>query len=149
MTIEKGTKAPGFTLYGSDKNKVSLADYAGKNTVLLVCTAELCSVRDNIASYNNSNAQVLGISVDSIFTLDKYKKEQNLNFPLLSDFNKTAAADYGVLYETFPAFEMQGVSKRAAFVIDKNGIIQYAEECPTPGDLPDFEAIQKTLEELS
>ena len=76
-------------------------------------------------------------------------KEQNLNFPLLSDFNKTAAADYGVLYQTFPAFEMQGVSKRAVFVIDKNGIIQYAEECPTPGDLPDFEAIQKTLEGLN
>ena len=114
-----------------------------------VCTAELCSVRDNIASYNNTNAQVYGISVDSLFSLGKFKAEQNLNFPLLSDFNKEAAKAFGVLYETFPAFEMQGVSKRAAFVIDKEGVIRYAEVCPTPGDLPDFEAIQEILKSLN
>jgi len=156
MAITKGQKAPDFTLFDSDKQKVSLADYKGKNVVVLffplaftgVCTAELCSVRDNIAMYNNSNAQVLGISVDSLFTLDRYKKEQNLNFPLLSDFNKTAAADFGVLYETFPAFEMQGVSKRAAFIIDKEGIVQYSEVCPTPGEQPDFKAIEATLNAL-
>ena len=113
-----------------------------------VCTAELCNVRDNIALYNNTNAQVFGISVDSLFTLDKFSKEQNLNFQLLSDFNKEAATDFGVLYETFPAFEMLGVSKRAAFVIDKDGVVQYAEVCPTPGDLPDFNAIQATLASL-
>jgi peroxiredoxin len=113
-----------------------------------VCTAELCNVRDNIALYNTTNAQVFGISVDSLFTLDKFSKEQNLNFQLLSDFNKEAATAFGVLYETFPAFEMLGVSKRAAFVIDKNGVVQYAEVCPTPGDLPDFNAIQATLASL-
>jgi peroxiredoxin len=153
MTIEKGQPAPDFTLFDSDKNKVSLADFKGKNLVLLffplaftsVCTAELCNVRDNIAAYNNANAQVLGISVDSLFTLNKFKTDQNLNFPLLSDFNKTASTAFGVLYEVFPAFEMQGVSKRAAFVIDKQGVVQYAEICPTPGDQPDFTAIQNTL----
>lgn len=153
MEIVKGQQAPAFTLFDTDKNKVNLTDYKGKNVVLLffplaftgVCTAELCSVRDNIANYNDTNAQVLGISVDSLFTLGKFKAEQNLNFPLLSDFNKTAAADFGVLYEVFPAFEMQGVSKRAAFVIDKEGVVQYSEVCPTPGDLPDFTAIAKTL----
>jgi peroxiredoxin len=113
-----------------------------------VCTAELCNVRDNIALYNTTNAQVFGISVDSLFTLEKFSKEQNLNFPLLSDFNKEAAKAFGVLYETFPAFEMMGVSKRAAFVIDKEGVVQYAEVCPTPGDLPDFNAIQATLAAL-
>jgi peroxiredoxin len=84
-----------------------------------------------------------------VFTLSKYKAEQNLNFPLLSDFNKEASKAYDVLYETFPSFEMQGVSKRAAFVIDKEGIVRYAEVCPTPKDLPDFAAIQQTLEGLN
>lgn len=157
MAIEKGQSAPSFTLFDSDKNSVSLEDFKGKNVVLLffplaftsVCTAELCSVRDNIAAYNNANAQVFGISVDSLFTLGKFKAEQQLNFPVLSDFNKTASRDYGVLYDVFPAFEMQGVSKRAAFVIDSKGTVQYAEICPTPGDQPSFEKIMETLGSLS
>ncbi len=157
MAIEKGQTAHEFSLYDSDKNLISLSDYNGKNVVLLffplaftgVCTKELCTVRDNIGAYNNTNAQVLGISVDSLFTLNKYKAEQNFNFPLLSDFNKTVSANYDVLYETFPAFEMSGVSKRAAFVIDKNGIVQYSEVCPTPGDQPDFDAIMATLASLN
>ena len=153
MSIQTGQQAPNINLFDSDKNKVFLSDQKGCNVVVLffplaftsVCTAELCSVRDNISSYNNANAKVFGISIDSLFTLRKYKAEQNLNFPLLSDFNREAAKAYSVLYETFPSFEMQGVSKRAAFVIDKEGVIQYAEVCPTPDDLPDFEAIQQTL----
>jgi glutaredoxin-dependent peroxiredoxin len=156
MAIEIGQQAPGFTLFDSDKNKVSLEDHMGKNVLLLffplaftsVCTAELCSIRDNIEMYNNANAQVLGISVDSLFTLGKFKAEQHLNFPLLSDFNKSAATAYEVLYDVFPAFDMQGVSKRAAFVIDGTGIVQYCEICPTLGDLPNFAAIQKVLSEL-
>ena len=156
MSIQTGQQAPDFTLFDTDKNKVSLAEQKGSNVVVLffplaftgVCTAELCNVRDNIATYNNTNAKVFGISVDSLFTLGKFKTEQNLNFPLLSDFNKDAAKAFGVLYETFPAFEMQGVSKRAAFVFDKDGVVRYAEICPTPGDLPDFAAIQQTLQGL-
>lgn len=153
MTATIGQEAPFFTLFDSDKNKISSTAFQGKNIVILffplaftsVCTAELCSIRDNIALYNDLQTVVLGISVDSLFVLNKFKKEQGINFPLLSDFNKTTTKDFGVLYETFPAFEMQGVSKRAAFVIDKKGIIQYAEVCPTPGDLPDFTAIQSKL----
>ena len=153
MTIEKGQQAPSFNLFDTDKNNVTLEQFKGKNVVLLffplaftgVCTAELCSVRDNIAAYNQTNAQVLGISVDSLFTLGKFKAEQTLNFPLLSDFNKAAAKAYGVLYDVFPAFGMEGVSKRAAFVIDKEGVVQYSEVCATPGDLPDFGKIQETL----
>ena len=94
MSIQVGQKAPAFTLFNTEKQKVSLEEQQGKPVVLLffplaftgVCTAELCNVRDNIALYNNTNAQVFGISVDSLFTLDKFSKEQNLNFPLLSDF---------------------------------------------------------------
>ena len=91
-----------------------------------VCTAELCSVRDNYALYNELNAVVYGISVDSAFTLAKFKEEQRLNFDLLSDFNKTASTAYDCLYSEF-ALGMKGVSKRSAFVIDKDGMIQYAE----------------------
>lgn len=157
MSIQAGAVAPQFSLFDTDKNKVSLADQKGKNVVVLffplaftgVCTAELCNVRDNIALYNNTNAIVFGVSVDSLFSLGKFRDEQKLNFQLLSDFNKEAASAYGVLYETFPAFEMQGVSKRAAFVIDKEGVVRYAEVCPTPGDLPNFEAIQQTLNSLN
>ena len=157
MSIQKGQQAPDFSLFNTEKQKVNLAEHKGKNVVILffplaftgVCTAELCNVRDNIAVYNNTNAEVFGVSVDSLFVLDKFRTEQNLNFPLLSDFNKEAAKAYGVLYETFPAFEMMGVSKRAAFVVDKTGVVQYAEVCATPGDLPNFAAIQTVLEGLN
>jgi peroxiredoxin len=153
MTITIGQQAPSFTLFDSEKNKISSTAFQGKNVLILffplaftsVCTAELCSIRDNIALYNDLQTVVLGISVDSLFVLNKFKKEQGINFTLLSDFNKITSKDFGVLYETFPAFEMQGVSKRAAFVIDKEGSIQYAEVCPLPGDLPDFAAIQSKL----
>lgn len=152
MKIETGQKAPDFSLYDSDKNKVTLTDYKGKNVLLLffpqaftgVCTKELCSIRDNIALYNNVNAQVLGISVDSIFTLAKYKEEQKLNFPLLSDFNKEVSKAYGALYDNW-IFDMKGVSKRSAFVIDEAGIVQYAEVLENAGDLPNFEAIEAAL----
>lgn len=155
--IMVGQKAPSVTLFDSDKNKVSLDEQKGKNVILMffplaftgVCTTQLCTVRDDIANYNNTDAAVFGISVDSLFTLGKFKEQQNINFPLLSDFNKEASKAFGVLYETFPAFEMKGVSKRAAFVIDKEGIIKYAEVCPTPGDLPDFNKIKEVLAQLN
>jgi peroxiredoxin len=157
MNIQVGQQAPDFTLFDSDKNKVSLSAMAGSPVVILffplafsgVCTKELCSVRDSMAAYNQTNAKVIGISVDSLFTLAKFKEEQQLNFTLLSDFNRTAAASFGVLYDLFPAFEMEKVSKRAAFVVDAQGIVRYAEVCATPGDLPNFTAIQETLAGLA
>ena len=156
MSIQVGQQAPDFTLYDSDKQKVTLSDFKGRNVLLLffpqaftgTCTKELCSTRDNIALYNNANAQVLAISVDSLFTLAKYKEDQKLNFPLLSDFNKTVSKTYDTLYDTF-VFDMKGVSKRSAFVLDKQGIVRYAQVLETASDLPDFEAIQKTLQSLN
>lgn len=157
MPVPIEEKAPSFSLYNTDKIKTNLSDVEGKNVVLLffplafssVCTKELCNVRDNISVYNTANAQVFGVSVDSLYVLKKFKEDQNLTFTLLSDFNKEASKAYDVLYETFPGFEMKGVSKRAAFVIDKQGLIQYAEVCASPGDLPDFDAIQKTLQKIN
>jgi glutaredoxin-dependent peroxiredoxin len=156
MKIEIGMQAPGFTLFDSDKNHVSLSNFAGQNVLLLfyplaftsVCTKELCAVRDNIGQYDQLNAVVLGISVDSLYTLAKYKQEQGYNFPLLSDFNKEVSLLYGSLYENF-AFGMKGVSKRSAFVIDKDGIVRYAEVLENAGEIPNFDAIQTSLASLS
>ena len=155
MALKAGDKAPLFTLYGSDTKEVSLSDYAGKNVVLLffplaftgVCTEELCTMRDALADYNNLNAEVLAISVDSPFTLAKFKELERLNFPLLSDFNTEVSRQYGALYDTF-VFGMEGVSKRAAFVIDGEGIIRYAEVLENAGDLPNFAAVRETLAAL-
>ncbi len=156
MSVKSGDKAPVFSLYNSDKELVALESFRGKNVVLVffpmaftkVCTAELCSMRDNMNVYERLNSEILGISVDSLFTLGKFKAEQNLNFPLLSDFNKEISRAYGALYEEF-VFGMKGVSKRAAFVIDKEGAIRYAEVLESAGDLPNFEAIQETLSKLN
>ena len=104
-------------------------------------------MRDNIAGYEKLDAQIIAISVDSPFTLDKFKAEQNLNFPLLSDFNTTVARAYDTLYEDF-VLGMKGVAKRSAFVIDKTGIVRYAEVLESAGDLPDFKAVQATLANL-
>jgi len=155
MSIQVGQQAPEFSLYNTEKNKVSLSDLKGKNVLLLffpqsftgVCTKELCSVRDDINRYNQANAVVLGISVDSIFTQIRFREDQNLNFQLLSDFNKEASAAYGALYDSW-IFDMKGVSKRSAFIIDKEGKIAYAEVLENPGDLPNFDAINQTLSEL-
>jgi glutaredoxin-dependent peroxiredoxin len=155
MALQEGDIAPEFRLADSNKKEISLAELKGKNVLLLffplaftsVCTKELCGVRDNLSFYNSANAEVFGISVDSPQTLAKFKEDQHLNFNLLSDFNKEASAAYGVLYEQFGW--MKGVSKRSAFVIDKNGIIRYAEVLENAGEVPDFEAIQLCLQKLS
>jgi peroxiredoxin len=156
MALQKGDKAPAFTLVNTDKKEVSLEDFKGKNLIILffpmaftsVCTAELCSMRDNISDYASLDAEVVGISVDSPFTLDKFRKDQNLPFQLLSDFNKEASSAYGALYEQF-VFGLKGVSRRSAFVVDKEGRIQYAEVLESAGDLPNFEAVKQTLAALN
>ena len=156
MNIKIGQKAPEFSLFDTERKKVSLTDFKGKNVLILfypqafssTCTKELCSVRDDICRYNNANAEVLGISVDSVFTLKRYKEEQGYNFPLLSDFNKEVSAAYDSLYENW-ILEMKGVSKRSAFIVDKEGIIQYAELVEAKDAVPDFEAINQKLGSLN
>lgn len=155
MSIQIGQKAPDFSLYDSEKNKTTLSDYRGKNILLLffpqaftsVCTAELCGVRDDISRYSNEQAQVFGISVDSVFTLAQFKESQKYNFPLLSDFNKEVSTSYGSIYNDW-ILDMKGVSKRAAFVIDKEGIVRYAEVLENAGEVPNFNAIRETLDSL-
>ena len=156
MAIEVGQQAPDFKLYSDERKEVSLSDFRGHNVILhffpqaftSVCTAQLCDARDNMAVYQKLNAQVLSISVDSVFTLGKFKTDNGYNFPMLSDFNKTTTTAYGILRQNF-AFGMHGVAERAAFVIDTEGVVRYAEVMANPGELPNFVAIKNVLAELS
>ena len=153
--ILPGQIAPDFSLYDSDKKLITLSEEKGKNILLLffpfafssVCTEELCSMRDNLKIYEGLDANIYGISVDSLYSLKKFKEEQHLNFTLLSDFNKDVSITYGCLYENF-GYGMKGVSKRSAFLIDKDGIVRYAEVLENAGMQPNFEEIQVKLREL-
>jgi peroxiredoxin len=155
MALTIGQKAPGFELPDTDKNIVKLDSLKGKNVVLLffpaaftgVCTKELCQTRDELSLYNNVNAQVYGVSVDMPFTLAKFKEANQLNFPLLSDFNKDAITAYGCKYDSW-IMGLKGVAKRASFVIDKEGNIRFAQVLENASDYPDFDGIKKALEGL-
>lgn len=156
MALSNGTKAPDFTLkHKTDDGliDVTLSDNFGKkNTVLLffpfaftsVCMSEMCSVRDTLNDYTALNATVYGISVDSPFTLEVMAKKENIQFPLLSDFNKEVAQSYDVLYEDL--LGLRGVAKRSAFVIDTNGVITYSWSSDDPKNVPDFDAIKKAIQ---
>lgn len=156
LMLKPGDKAPDFALRASDKSLVKLSEQRGKNIVLLffpfaftgVCTKELCFMRDSLADYERLDAQILAVSVDSPYTLAKWKDEQKFNFPMLSDFNKTASKKYDALYKEF-GLGLKGVSKRSAFVIDKEGVVRYAEVLENAGELPNFEAVKKTLQSLN
>jgi peroxiredoxin len=156
MSIQVGKKAPDFTLFSSDKKEVKLSDFKGQNVLIHffpqaftgVCTNQLCEARDNMAVYQKLNAQVIGISVDSVFTLAKFKEVNNYDFPLLSDFNKKVIKKYDTYWKDF-VFGMQGVSKRAAVVIDKKGVIRHIEILANAGELPNFVAIKEALNSLN
>ncbi|MDA7699535.1 redoxin domain-containing protein [bacterium] len=156
MMLNIGDTAPNFSLKTKNAEglkDISLSDHKGEQAVVLlffpfaftsVCTEETCSVRDDLASYNGLNAQVYGISVDSPFAQEIMSQKENLNFPLLSDFNKATSKAYDVLYEDFIGFA--GVSKRSAFVVSKEGTIQHAWSSDDPKQLPDFDAIKASLQ---
>jgi peroxiredoxin len=147
MPLQPGSPAPQFTLKSSGLTDISLADYKGKKVILHffplaftgVCTAQLCTMRDNFGYYEGLDAVILGISVDSPFSLAKFKEENGYQFELLSDFNKEVSAAYNALYDSL--YGMNGVSKRAAFVIDEEQNIIHAEVLESAADLPDFTAI--------
>jgi peroxiredoxin len=156
MSVQVGQDAPDFTLKNTDMQDVTLSALRGqKNVVLLfvplaftgVCTTELCSVRDNLNAYAQLNAEVFGVSVDSPFAQKAWKEKEKLNFTLLSDFNRQAVKAYGAQYESL--IGLQGVAKRAAFVIDKQGKVRYAEVLEDARNLPNFDQIKATLKSLN
>jgi peroxiredoxin len=158
MAISVGTKAPDFTLKSKNAegvSDISLSSNIGqKNTVILffplaftgVCTTELCDVTAGLGQYSDLNADVIGISVDSPFAQEAWAQKENIGITLASDLNKKTAADYGVLLDDLLGFG--ATSARAAFVVDKDGVVQYSEQTPTPKDLPNFDAIKETLKGL-
>jgi len=155
MAITVGSKAPDFSLKRKTADglvDVKLSENFGKkNTVLLffplaftgVCTQEMCDVTQGIEAYKALNAEVYAISVDSPFSQEAWAQKEKITIPILSDLNKKVAADYGVLLSDL--IGLGSVSARAAFVIGSDGTIKYAEQCPTPKDLPDFEKIKAAL----
>jgi peroxiredoxin len=155
MTLKVGDKAPDFTLYSSEKKQVSLSDYKGKNVLILffplaftaTCTKELCGIRDRVYNFDGMNTEVVAISVDSPQTLAKWKELEKYDFTMLSDFNKTVSRAYDSLYEHF-SLDMLGVSKRSAFLIDGDGVIQYAEILENAAEIPDMDAIKARIKEL-
>ncbi len=155
MALHLDQPAPDFALFDTKKKKISLDDFQGKNVVLLffpfafsgTCTRELCEMRDNYSFYENMNAEVIGISVDSLYTNAKFKETYQFNFPLLSDFNKEVSQKYDSLMKDFN-FDYHGVSKRATFVIDKNGTLVYSEILATPGEYPDMEKLKEVVATL-
>lgn len=155
MALKIGDKAPDFTLFNQDGEAVSLSSFKGKNVVVLffpaantgACTTEMCTFRDELKEYENLNAQLLGISVDTHFALKMFHEKNNYNFPLLSDFNKKVIKDYDVVLDVFVPgkFDYFNTAKRAAFVVDQNGLVKYFEILANVGGQPDFVAIKKAL----
>jgi glutaredoxin-dependent peroxiredoxin len=158
MALSVGSKAPDFTL--KSKQASGLVDvklsnnFGNKNTVLLffplaftsVCTGEMCSISAGLQKYKDLNAEVIAISVDSPFAQEAWAQKEKIEVTLASDLNKKTAEAYGVLLPDL--IGLGAVSARAAFVIDKNGIVQYSEQTPTPKDLPNFDAVREALARL-
>lgn len=155
MSLKIGDKAPDFTLFNQDGEAVTLSSFKGKNVVVLffpaantgACTTEMCTFRDELKEYENLNAQLLGISVDTHFALKMFHEKNNYNFPLLSDFNKKVIKDYDVVLDVFVPgkFDYFNTAKRAAFVVDQNGLVKYFEILANVGGQPNFDAIKKAL----
>ena len=149
MAIKVGSKAPEFTLFDTDRKSRQLSEFHGKKVVLAfypgaftgACTKELCAFRDAMSNFNNLNAQVVGISVDSPFANNAFATQNNLQFPLLSDFTREVCKQYCGVYEDFGGIKGYSASKRAVFIVDANNTVTYAWISENPGVEPDYNAV--------
>jgi peroxiredoxin len=156
MAVTVGNKAPDFTLVDADRKPRSLKEFQGKNIVLAffpgaftgVCTKELCTFRDSMSRFNELNAQVLGISVDAPFANKAFATQNNLQFPLLSDYSRTALKAYGIVHEGFAGLDGYSAAKRSVFVVDKSGTVRYAWISDNPGVEPNYDEVTKALSAL-
>jgi peroxiredoxin len=158
MALPVGSKAPDFTLKtktADGLHDVKLSDNLGqRNTVLLffplaftgVCTTEMCDITAGLSAYSDLSAQVIGVSVDSPFAQEAWAQKEKIGITLASDLNKTTAKAYAVLLDDLVG--IGSASARAAFVIDREGVIHYSEQTPTPKDLPDFDKVKAALSSL-
>jgi peroxiredoxin len=153
MALKTGDRAPAFTLYDTEKKYRSLSEFLGRKTVLAfypgaftgVCTKEMCTFRDSLSSLGSLNAQVVGISIDSPFANKAFAEQNKLTFPLLSDFSREVSKSYGGLQEDFSGLKSYTTSKRAVFVLDSSGIVQYTWVTDNPGIEPPYGEIEKAL----
>jgi peroxiredoxin len=155
MSLDVGSAAPDFTLMNQDRQAVTLRDARGRPVVLLffpgaysdTCIKELCTFRDRMSRFNDVDAQVYGISVDTFFALKAFQADQRLAFPLLSDFNKEVIRRYGVFNEDM--IGLKGIAKRSVFVLDRNGVVRHREVLEDARDEPDYEAVFRALSSLA
>lgn len=153
MALEQGSKAPDFRLYDTERKERSLSEFLGNKTILAfypgaftgVCSQEMCALRDSMAEFNALNAQVVGISVDSTFANAAFRKENNLSFPLLSDYDRKVSAAYTGLYQNFGGVPGYTAARRSVFVLDANGTVTYVWGTENPGEEPDYAALKKAL----
>ena len=154
-SVKVGDPAPDFRLPSLKGGEVSLSDYRGKKNVVLlffpaaftgVCTQEMCSLTNELSGYGALDAEVIGISVDSPFAQEAWAQKEKIGITLASDLNKTVTKAYDVVLEDLAG--IGSAAKRAAFILDKSGVIQYSEATPTPKELPNFEAVKAKLAEL-
>ena len=157
MAVEIGQEAPGFSLYDQDREERCLAEFKGKNVVLAfypgaftdVCTTEMCVLRDQGGEFKSLNAQVLGISVDPPFAQKAWADANNLNFPVLSDFNRDVVNKFDVALPNLGGLQGYVAANRAVFIVDKDGVVRYRWLAPSPGDEPDYEEVRRALDQLS
>jgi len=156
MPVTVGSKAPDFTLYDFDKKPHALKEYLGKNTVLAfypgaftgVCTKEMCALRDSMSKMNELNAQVVGVSVDSPFANKAFAAQNNLQFPLLTDHDRSVSAKYAGVYENFGGVPGYSAAKRSVFVIDKEGTVRYVWITDNPGVEPNYDEVASALSSI-
>jgi peroxiredoxin len=154
MSVDIGSKAPDFTLMSQERQPVTLSELKGKPVVLAffpaafsgVCQQEMCTLRDSMGELNKTNAQVFGISTDTFFALKAFQDQQQLNFSLLSDFNKQVIREYGVFNEDM--IGLKGIAKRAVFVIDKDGVVRHREVLEDARNEPNYGAVLASLASL-
>jgi peroxiredoxin len=156
MAVRVGDKAPDFTLVDTDKKARSLSEFLGKKTVLAffpgaftgVCTKEMCTFRDSMSRFNELNAQVVGISVDAPFSNKAFAAQNNLQFPILSDYGRSAVKAYGIVLDDFAGLTGYSTAKRSVFVLDKGGVVRYAWVTDNPGVEPNYDEVSKSLSSI-
>ena len=153
MAVRVGDKAPDFTLVDTDKKPLSLSEFSGKKTVLVffpgaftgVCTKEMCTFRDSMSRFNEVNAQIVGICVDAPFSNKAFATQNNLQFPILSDYSRSTVKAYGILLDDFAGLKGYTAAKRSVFILDKGGVIRYAWVSDNPGVEPNYDEVSKAL----
>ena len=153
MSISVGQRAPDFSLPDTDKKMRSLSEFKGKKTVLAffpgaftgVCTKEMCALRDSMSRFNDLQANVLAVSVDSPFANKGFAEKNNLQFPVLSDYGRAVSEQYCGVYQDFSGLKGYTAAKRSVFVLDANGLVKYAWISENPGTEPPYEEVTKAV----